>query len=108
MLKIIQDIEDMFTAAQKDISVAIGFAKAKVSNAIAIPENELKAAEVDFFTRLEGADVSISQAFAAGAAYATRRIAEISAPTAQAVATQTPAEGSPNMTAADDAPGQQA
>jgi hypothetical protein len=86
MMHFFQEVADKFEALKADLFQAANNATSAVGNAVSFTADEVKTAETDFFTKLEGADVSISQAFAAGAAWAAARVStNVAAPVAPVV-----------------------
>lgn len=101
MMHLFTEIVEKFDALKADLTGAVSKATTAVANGISFTESEIKAAEVEVFSKLEVSELTISQAFAAGAQWAAGRVASATAaPVAESAATATDASPSSSQPAA--------
>jgi hypothetical protein len=104
MIHLFQEALNLFDEVKAKIEGAATAATTAVSSGIAWSDDEIKAAEVAVFTKVETTSMTLSQAFKEGAAWAAARVQSATAAPAAAATTAT-AEAAPvAATAADVAP----
>jgi pyruvate dehydrogenase E2 component (dihydrolipoamide acetyltransferase) len=89
MLHLFQDALSAFESLKAKIEGAASAATAAVANSVTWSEDEIKAAEVAVFTKVETTSMTLSQAFAEGAKWAAARVQNATAPAAATVAATT-------------------
>lgn len=94
MMHLFNEIVDEFDALKAKLTGAVSKATTAVANGVTYGENELKAAESAAFAALETTEMTLSQAFAEGAKWASARVAVSVAQPPAVVA----ADGAPSST----------
>lgn len=90
MIHLFQEALNLFDEVKAKIEGAATAATSAVSSGLSWPEEEIKAAEVEFFKKVETASMTLSQAFQEGAKWAAARMqSATSAPTASPTFTGT-------------------
>jgi hypothetical protein len=79
MMHLFTEIVEKFDALKADLTGAVSKATTAVADGISFTEAEIKAAEVEVFSKLEVTEMTISKAFAAGAQWAAGRVATATA-----------------------------
>jgi hypothetical protein len=88
MIHLFQEALSLFDELKAKIEGAATAATSAVSSGINWPEEEIKAAEVAVFTKVETTSMTLSQAFQEGAKWAAARVqSATAAPAASPVAT---------------------
>lgn len=82
MLHLFQESINLFDELKSKIEGAAKAATAAVSSGLSWSEDEIKAAEVEVFTKVETTSMTLSQAFAEGAKWAAGRVQAATAPAA--------------------------
>lgn len=75
MMHLFTEIVDEFDALKAKLTGAVSKATTAVAAGVTYAEDELKAAEVAAFSKLETTELTLSQAFAEGAKWAAARVA---------------------------------
>ena len=93
MMHLFTEIVDEFDTLKAKLTGAVSKATTAVAAGVSYTEDELKSAESSAFAALETTELTLSQAFAEGAKWASARVA-VSVAQPPAVATETAAAAS--------------